>query len=353
MIMRPLATLLVAVTLLVTAGMAASQPPPLVLSYLTAAAGFTRAEIDSLESGQVIAKVVSNDQDAEIAVAGAVRIRASRAFVVQYYNEMIRYIDGKVTLQYGKFSSPPAPADVAGLTLEPGDIETLKSCKPGDCDLKLGARGIEAARAAIGFQRAGYADRANTFVRQAILDYVNGYRSQGDAALATYDDQSKPVSLAAQFRGILANSPHFPSYAPALKAYLESFPRGRALPGGQDTLYWLKENWGQKPTISIVHMVTYDDPKMPGQTMVAQKQIYASHYLEGSLAVAAVVEREAGTGGNGLSYLLYANRSRGDMLRGGFGVGAKRKIARDQAHKAAIGTLGTIQEQLERALKLR
>jgi len=352
MIMRTLATLLVAATLLATAGMAAPQPTPFVLSYLTTAAGFTRAEVDSLESGQVLAKVVSNDQDAELAVVGAVRIRASRSFVLQYYNEMIRYIDGKVTLQYGKFSNPPAPADVASLTLEPGDIETLKSCKPGDCDLKLGARGIEAARSAIGFQQAGYADRANAFVRKAIVDYVNGYLSRGDAALVTYDDRSKPVSLAAQFRGILANSPHFPTYAPALKAHLESYPRGAALRGGQDSFYWLKENWGQKPTISIVHMVTYDDPQKPGQTMVAQKQIYASHYLEGSLAVAAVVELEAGTGGNGLSYLLYANRSRGDMLRGGFG-GLKRTIARDQARKGAIDTLGTIQEQLELALKLR
>jgi len=109
MITRTLATLLVAATLLATAGMAAPQPTPFVVSYLTTAAGFTRAEVDSLESGQVLAKVVSNDQDAELAVVGAVRIRASRSFVLQYYNEMIRYIDGKVTLQYGKFSNPPAP----------------------------------------------------------------------------------------------------------------------------------------------------------------------------------------------------------------------------------------------------
>jgi len=39
------------------------------------------------------------------------------------------------------------------------------------------------------------------------------------------------------------------------------------------------------------------------------------------------------------------------MLRGGFG-GLKRTIARDQARKGAIDTLGTIQEQLELALKL-
>jgi hypothetical protein len=87
----------------------------------------------------------------------------------------------------------------------------------------------------------------------------------------------------------------------------------------------------------MVHMVTYDDPQRPAQTLVAQKQIYAMNYLEGSLAVAAIVERESGTAGHGVSYLLYANRTRGDMLKGGFG-GLKRTIARDQARKSTCVT---------------
>jgi hypothetical protein len=46
------------------------------------------------------------------------------------------------------------------------------------------------------------------------------------------------------------------------------------------------------------------------------------------------------------SFLLYANRSRGDMLRGGFG-GLKRNAAQSQARKAAQETLGTIKRQLK------
>lgn len=330
---------------------AAAGPPALVAAYVTGV-GFTQADLDLLESGSVIAKVVSNDSDAEIMVAGAVKIRASREFVLQYYNQMITYVDGQVTLQYGKFSRPPALADVAALTLDPADIETLKSCKPGDCDLKLGARGIETVRAAIDFRAPDYPAKVNAYVRQTMVDYVSAYLSKGDAALVTYNDRQEQVSLAAQWQGILANSPKLPAHAPALKAYLETFPGGGPLAGGQDTFYWVKENYGKKPTISIVHMVTYKDPQRPEQTIVAQKQIYASHYLEGSLALAVVVEAQAGTGGNGLSYLMYANRSRGDMLKGGFG-GLKRTVGKDQAKKAAVSTLETIQGQLERALGLR
>ena len=44
--------------------------------------------------------------------------------------------------------------------------------------------------------------------------------------------------------------------------------------------------------------------------------------------------------------MVYANRSRGDLLKGGFG-GLKRAVARDQARKAAQTTLETMKSALE------
>ena len=89
-----------------------------------------------------------------------------------------------------------------------------------------------------------------------------------------------------------------------------------------------------------MHGVIYQDPARPDRTLVAQKQLYASHYYDGSFAVATVIDAPDGT------YLIYANRSRGDLLKGGFG-GLKRKIARDQAKKSAEQTLGTIKSVLD------
>lgn len=318
--------------------------------YLTNAAGFAAADLAALESGKVLARVASSEQDAEIAVVAAVRIRASRDFVLQYYNQMIKYVDGQATLQYGQFSRPPKASDVAALELPDGDIEALRSCRPGDCDFKLGGAGIEQFRSRVDWQAPGYASQVNALARQALVDYVTRYLAQGDAALVTYDDRSKKVSLAAQWKGILANSTSFPRYAPALKQYFDSFPRG-TLAGGRDTIYWVKENYGGKATISAVHMVTYQDPQTPDRTFVAQKQIYASHYLEGSFAIGLIVGVQTGAEGRGVSYLIYVNRSRGDLLRGGFG-GLRRNMANSQARKAAEQTLETIQVQLERALGL-
>jgi hypothetical protein len=318
--------------------------------YLTNAAGFAAADLADLESGKVLARVASSDQDAEIAVVAAVKIRASRDFVLQYYNQMISYVDGQATLQYGQFSRPPKASDVAALELPGRDIEDLKSCRPGDCDLKLGGSGIEQVRSRVNWQAPDYAAQVNALARQGLVAYVTRYLAQGDAALMTYDDQSKPVSLAAEWKSILANSTYFPRYAPALKQYFDSFPRG-TLAGGRDTLYWVKESYGGRAILSAVHMVTYKDPQTPDRTFVAQKQIYASHYLEGSFAIGLIVGVQTGTAGRGVSYLIYVNRSRGDLLRGGFG-GLRRNTVNSQARKAAEQTLDTIKVQLERALGL-
>ncbi len=118
------------------------------------------------------------------------------------------------------------------------------------------------------------------------------------------------------------------------------------MPGARNVFYWIKENYGLKPVISIVHGVIYDPPGQPDRTIVVQKQLYASHYFDGSLAVATLLDTE--DGGRPATYLVYANRSRGDLLNGGFG-GLRKNAARGQARRAAEQTLGSIKQALEAA----
>jgi hypothetical protein len=181
--------------------------------------------------------------------------------------------------------------------------------------------------------------------RAQVVSYLSAYQARGDAALVTYNDRSQPVSLKDQWAGIIANSPLFHEYSPELKGYLERFPSG-TLPGARDVFYWIKENYGMAPVLSLVHAVIYSPPSRPDRTIVAQKQLYASHYYDGSLAIAALLDtHDAGQPG---TYLVYANRSRGDLLKGGFG-GLKRSVARSQARQAAEETLGNIKQMLESA----
>jgi hypothetical protein len=168
----------------------------------------------------------------------------------------------------------------------------------------------------------------------------------GDAALITYNDRSEAVSLRDQWQAILAASPYFQQYNERLRDYLVRYPAA-PFPGARDILYWAKEDYtGLKPVISVVHGVVYEDPAVPDRTVVLQKQLYASHYYDGSLAVA--VAAGVMEGATPVTYLVYANRSRGDLLKGGFG-GLRRGVARSQAQSAAQQTLGTIKRVLEQS----
>ena len=298
-------------------------------------------EIARLETGVVVARAVVQSDD--VVTVGAVKIRAPRDRVLDYYGQMIRYVDGKVTLAFGRFSATPSADDVKGLAFDRKDIDDLKSCKPGKCDVRLSGIGIDALQGAVDWTAPDAAERVNAFARKAAVDYVAAYRAKGDAALVTYGDRAKPVSLQQQWRAILGNAAHFHEYAPELKAYLEQYPRA-SLSGGRDVFYWVKEDYGFKPTVSIVHGVIYQPPTRADRAYVVQKQIYANHYFDGSLAVATLLS--ATENGTPVTYLVYANRSRGDQIRGGFG-GMKRNLIESQARKAAQETLGTIKRQLE------
>jgi hypothetical protein len=308
--------------------------------------GFDATELSSLDAGQVIARSETDKAPGEIVAIAAVRIRAPRDRVVAYYGEMVKYVDGKVTLAFGRFSTPPAIGDVAGLAFDRGEIDDLKSCRPGNCDVRIGGAGLDALRTAVDWNAPDYVERVNQFAREAVVRYVTAYQEKGDQALITYNDANQAVSLEQQWRGIVANSPYFHVYAPELKDYLERYPTVE-LTGARDVFYWVKENYGAlKTVISVVHAVIYEPPSKPDWVLVAQKHIYASHYYDASLAVASLLAAE--DGGQPATYLIYVNRSRGDLLRGGLG-GVKRTVARDQAKKSAEQTLGAIQGVLERA----
>jgi hypothetical protein len=340
--------------LVLSIALAATGPGPITLGGQTSSARqevddalqkmkFTAAEIATLHNGAVIARA-ETASEGEILTQAAVKILVPHAQVVGYYGQMIAYIDGEVTLGFGRFSTPAAPADVAQLAFDRDEVDALKNCRPGRCDIRLGGAAFNTLQSAINWKAADYPTEVNGFARAAAVKYVNDYRARGDEALITYDDDNKPVSLRKEWTGILANASVFHAYHPALARYLAAYPK-EPLPGARDIVYWIKENYGMKPVISIVHGVVYTPPGPTDRTIVAQKYIYASHYYDASLALAAIM---SGTeNGSPATYIVYGNRSRGDLLRGGFS-GLQRSAARSQAKKAAEQTLSTIKSVLEK-----
>ena len=117
--------------------------------------GFTSTDIAALEAGQVISRSETAKDTGEMVAIAAVKIRAPRDKVVDYYGEMVKYVDGKVTLGFGVFSTPPVRADVGRFGFDRNEIEEMKSCQPGELqhpprrrgarDAALGGR-LECAR---------------------------------------------------------------------------------------------------------------------------------------------------------------------------------------------------------------
>jgi hypothetical protein len=318
--------------------------PEDVAQYLSGVAGFEPARLEALRGGSAIAKVAA-DKDGQVAIVGAVRIRTSKEHVQLYFDEYMKFEDGEFVLRVGRFSRPPVIEDLARLELDDEDIEALRACKVGDCALQIGAHVGDLLKA-VDWKAPDYRDQANRFVRQRLVDYVEAYDERGDEALVVYRDGPKPLSLATQWRTLVASAPYLHGYAPALRRRLEEYPRA-PLEGGRDFIQWSKVRQGLKPVVAVTHVVVYQDPAKPDRLATALKQIYASRSYEGAFSFATVVEASGG-GGAKTSYVVFVNRTNTDVLGGALG-GVKRMVTTGEVLKATELTLRQMQEGLEKA----
>jgi hypothetical protein len=70
---------------------------------------------------------------------------------------------------------------------------------------------------------------------------------------------------------------------------------------------------GLRPILRVAHRAVYAPPEIPGLTVMAAKQIFASHYFEAGFDLTVVADRAPSAGGPGF-YLLLFRRSRFDRF---------------------------------------
>jgi hypothetical protein len=147
-----------------------------------------------------------------------------------------------------------------------------------------------------------------------MLARVQQYRRGGPDALVPSADTPSSRTPAAALQAIVARSP-FVASLPALADWLRSGANHGEV---ESFFYWSKEHYGGgKPVIGItqVAIVRPSAGRHLPALVVAGKQIFATHYVEGSLGLTMVVR----DGRAQASYLVYLNRSQLDVLRGVFG----------------------------------
>lgn len=300
------------------ASLGAQTVPSELREFLAANGHFDENDFRDLAAGKPVAKLLETKRRSEVAGVGAVRIAVPRDFFLAQLDDIVRYKQEQVSPppEIGKFRSPPRLADLEALSLSRRDIESLRSCRPGDCAVKLPAAAIERFRKEIRWSDAGANEAANRLFREFLLARLQGYLTLGGEALAPYADKNSPVSITAAFGELLAAAPYLARRAPRLADCLARFPHCDS--SVKTFFYWSKEKFGHglRPVISVSQvLVDRQGTGTDDWVWEASKQLYANHYLDCSLSLSLLVDA-AGKSETPAFYFVYLNRSRSDMLRG-------------------------------------
>ena len=304
--------------------------------------GLKEEQIGAIRSGKALANTVESRTPDEVFVFGAVYVEATPESYLQLASdiETLRKLPGHLAIQ--SFSQPPQLADLEGFTLEPRDIQELKECRPGRCQVQLPSEAMDDFQRSIEWSAPDLEARVNHRAQQMALQALLNYMEGGNAALGAYRDKAHPAAVAETFASLLGRWEALPVYLPELNNYLLEYPRAN-LETVQSDFYWMKVNFGLKPTFRIVQRIVYrgGSEKLPVYA-VAEKQLYASHYFQTALDLTVCVKDPERAG----FYLITVKGSKQAGLTGLKGS-IVRKVAVDKTRSSLERVLGTIKQKLE------
>jgi hypothetical protein len=287
-------------------------------------AAFDAADFVAVEQGQTVVRLSPLQDKKEIALSGIVSVRANVDEFLKSYREGLTQKNHPAVMEIGRFESVPALSDLKDLTIDSRDIEDLKECVVGDCQLRLSAPMIERFRNEVNWQAPDYQVQATQLFKTMLVDYVRDYVARGDAALIEYSDKRDEVRVAEEQKVLTAATGYLNDLLPGTP--LNNPPPGMHLI--EQAIVWSKVKLGLKPVLMINHITIYEqdrgqDRNMGPQVLIASRQLYANHYFNSSLALTAFV---IVPGATPEAYLVYENRSRSDALQGLFSKFKRRMV---------------------------
>jgi hypothetical protein len=210
------------------------------------------------------------------------------------------------------------------LRLPEVDIADLKKCRPGDCDVKLDEKAIARIQKEVDWSKPTAEDDANAIMRQVLLRYLTAYQEGGNKGLPIYRDKDDPTHVANEFASMIDGMRLLRRQEPALRQYLLEYPKVK-LPNATSFFYWHRVSFGLKPVIRINQVVIAPSGD---HTLVASKQIYASHYFLTGLELRHLIPDPAR--GQGF-WFVNINRGRAASL-----TGFKGRVIRGRVQKDAL-----------------
>ena len=313
------------------AAQSGTQEFPQPRAFLTKNIGLSNDEIAAAAQGTVITQNLDTSVKDEMALFGIAWIEVPIDFYLEHYEDIEIFERGDAVQAIKKLSNPPQLSDFDQLSFSADDLKDIPDCHPGHCSVKIDEQALERLQKEVDWSATDAHAKANALFRQIMLEYVQQYLKEGNAALPVYVDSKDPTSVAKAFSGLLEDSPYLPEYVPELNNYLTGFPEAK-LPGATEFLYWSTNNIGLKPLTVLTQAVVY--PWKQGgnvDAVIAGKQLYASHYFHAALELRFLIKDSSRPDATGF-YLITLDRSRSDGLtglKGGLIGGMLRRRSRE------------------------
>jgi hypothetical protein len=315
------------------------QFPARLQRYLTDTVRITGEERQRLLRGDPVTKLLDADGSKEVAIFGAVWVNAPMRRYVEAVKDIEAFERGGGFKVTKRISAPPRLEDFSALRLPDEDLDDLRSCRVGDCEIKLGEQALRRFRSEIDWSAPNVRTDANALMQRLAFEYVTRYLDGGNEQLAVYRDNSRPRFVAQEFQTMVDQMAELTTYMPDMRRYLLEYPRV-TIPDATSFLYWQETEFGLKPTIRISHLTIRESPD---DTVVASKMLYASHYFWTGVELRLLMpDPSRGTG----FWFVTVNRSRSDGLSGLTGVFVRRRV-RGEVERGALAGLRSTKQRLE------
>lgn len=277
------------------------------------------------EKGDPVVLSLPTDDKQEVSTVGIVRVSELPGVAMEVFRRSLSPKSEENLRTGGKFSRPPVATDLKDLVLDEDTITELRSCTIGRCDLNLSSAAIKRFES-IDWESPSVNQDVTQIIREILVDYASRYSTAGISSLGTYDNRRKAVNLTASHVTLVQNFGPVKKLAPELRDYVANYP-GATPPGVQDTLRWSVVDFGLKPSITLIHTVSYTQASTGSeQLFIVSRQFYSSRYLDSSLSFTMLLRPSDDPGA---AYLIFLDRSRSDVFSGPFGGLARRAVQKE------------------------
>src|SRR5262245_52353701 len=240
--------------LLFPAALAATASDP--FAWLQPSVTLDRAARSRLDRGEVVVRVLRTG-NGEIGIFASARLDADAETLAGWVNAIARLKKSPYVLMVRRFSDPPGLDDLKGLTLDEGDLDAIRDCRPGNCELKLAGDDIATLRQAADAGGPQWKDAVQSEFKRVVLGRLAVYEARGFVGVPPYVDQRKPTDPGTAFDTLLEHSPYL------------HFDDGHAGDPPKSFFYWSKEQYGAGKAVIAMTQVDIVRPQMPSAVRLA------------------------------------------------------------------------------------